>query len=93
MTAAGSEQGGRGSDGQIIDLHVHYYTHAYLDAVESAPSTRVYRREHDGRFVCSWRSGIALTVPQPHPGVAQRLELMVQSARNLADFLDKTRRT
>jgi aminocarboxymuconate-semialdehyde decarboxylase len=63
----------------IIDLHVHYYTDTYLNAVESASSTAVYRREHDGRFVCSWRSGVALTVPQPHPGVEQRLELMDQT--------------
>jgi aminocarboxymuconate-semialdehyde decarboxylase len=60
----------------IIDLHVHYYTETYLRAVETAPSTDVYRREHDGRFVCSWRSGVSLTVPQPHPGVAERLEMM-----------------
>jgi predicted TIM-barrel fold metal-dependent hydrolase len=60
----------------IIDMHVHYYTDTYLAAVESAPTTSIYRREHDGRFVCSWRSGVALTVPQPHPGIAQRLEMM-----------------
>ncbi|HEX2154619.1 MAG TPA: amidohydrolase family protein [Acidimicrobiia bacterium] len=60
----------------IVDLHVHYYTDAYLNAVENAASTDVYRREHDGRFVCNWRGGVALTVPQPHPGVAQRLEMM-----------------
>lgn len=59
-----------------IDLHVHYYTETYLQAVEGAPSTDVYRRRHDGRFVCHWRGGVALTVPQPHPGVAQRLEMM-----------------
>jgi aminocarboxymuconate-semialdehyde decarboxylase len=60
-------------------MHVHYYTDAYLQAVEQAPSTTVYRREHDGRFVCSWRSGVALTVPQPHPDVERRLEMMEQS--------------
>lgn len=60
----------------IVDLHVHFYTDTYLEAVEAAPTTSVYRREHDGRFVCSWRSGVALTVPQPHPGIAQRLEMM-----------------
>ncbi len=64
------------SASDIVDLHVHYYTDTYLKAVEESPSTSVYRREHDGRFVCSWRSGVALTVPQPHPGVEQRLELM-----------------
>jgi aminocarboxymuconate-semialdehyde decarboxylase len=63
----------------IIDMHVHFYTDTYLAAVETAPTTTVYRREHDGRFVCSWRSGVALTVPQPHPGVAQRLEMMDQA--------------
>lgn len=63
----------------IIDLHVHHYTDSYLAAVESAPTTSVYRRETDGRYVCSWRGGIALTVPQPHPGVAQRLEMMDQT--------------
>ena len=74
----GRATGGSGANG-MVDLHVHYYTDAYLQAVESAPSTTVYRREHDGRFVCTWRSGVALTVPQPHPGVEQRLELMDQS--------------
>jgi predicted TIM-barrel fold metal-dependent hydrolase len=59
-----------------IDLHTHFYTETYLRAVEEAPSTSVYRREADGRFVCSWRGGVALTVPQPHPGIEQRLEMM-----------------
>ena len=63
----------------VIDLHVHYYTDTYLQAVEDAASTDVYRREHDGRFVCNWRSGVALTVPQPHPGIEQRLEMMDES--------------
>lgn len=60
----------------VIDLHVHYYTDHYLRAVEEAPSTEVYRRPEDGRYVAIWRGGVALTVPQPHPGVAQRLEMM-----------------
>jgi aminocarboxymuconate-semialdehyde decarboxylase len=63
----------------IIDLHVHYYTNSYLAAVENAPTTTVYRRQTDGRYVCSWRGGVALTVPQPHPGVAERLEMMDQT--------------
>lgn len=60
----------------IIDFHVHYYTDSYLEAVEGADTTRITRREHDGRFVCTWHDGIALTVPQPHPGISERLELM-----------------
>ena len=76
--AVDQERGDSGSPG-IVDLHVHYYTDTYLRAVEDAPSTAVYRREHDGRFVCNWRSGVALTVPQPHPGVERRLELMDQT--------------
>lgn len=63
----------------MIDLHVHYYTDRYLQAVEDAPSTRVYRRPEDGRYVALWRSGVALTVPQPHPGVSERLEMMEKS--------------
>lgn len=63
----------------VIDLHVHYYTDRYLQAVEEAPSTRVYRRPEDGRYVAVWRSGVALTVPQPHPGVSERLEMMEKS--------------
>lgn len=63
----------------VIDLHVHYYTDRYLQAVEEAPSTRVYRRPEDGRYVALWRSGVALTVPQPHPGVSERLEMMEES--------------
>ena len=64
--------------GDIIDLHVHYYTDGYLAALEGADTIRITRREHDSRFVCTWREGIALTVPQPHPGAAQRLEMMDQ---------------
>ncbi|HEX9763289.1 MAG TPA: amidohydrolase family protein [Acidimicrobiia bacterium] len=63
----------------IIDLHTHHYTDTYLKAVEDAPTTTVYRREADGRFVCSWRGGVALTVPQPQPGIEQRLEMMDQA--------------
>jgi predicted TIM-barrel fold metal-dependent hydrolase len=29
--------------------------------------------------VALWRSGVALTVPQPHPGVSERLEMMEKS--------------
>jgi predicted TIM-barrel fold metal-dependent hydrolase len=61
----------------VIDLHTHFYTARYLNAVEAAPTTTVYRRE-DGRFVARWQGGVALTVPQPHPGVAERLEMMDQ---------------
>lgn len=61
---------------RVVDLHTHFYTDGYLKAVEAAPSTDVYRREADGRFVCRWQRGVALTVPQPHPGVSQRLEMM-----------------
>jgi aminocarboxymuconate-semialdehyde decarboxylase len=60
---------------RVVDLHTHFYTDGYLKAVEAAPSTDVYRRG-DGRFVCRWQGGVALTVPQPHPGVPQRLEMM-----------------
>jgi aminocarboxymuconate-semialdehyde decarboxylase len=60
----------------VIDLHVHYYTDFYLQAVEEAATTRVYRRPEDGRLVAIWREGVALTVPQVHPGVSQRLEMM-----------------
>ena len=60
----------------VIDLHVHYYTKDYLAAVEEAPSIQVYRRPADGRFVATWRGGVALTVPQPHPGISERLEMM-----------------
>ncbi|MGE0779353.1 amidohydrolase family protein [Mycolicibacterium sp.] len=60
---------------RVVDLHTHFYTDGYLKAVEDAPNTEVYRRG-DGRFVCRWQGGVALTVPQPHPGVAQRIEMM-----------------
>ena len=43
--------------GDIIDLHVHYYTDGYLAALEGADTTRITRREHDSRLVCRWRSG------------------------------------
>ena len=63
----------------VIDLHVHYYSEGYLRAVEEADSTKVYRRSEDGRYVALWRSGVALTVPQPHPGIPERLEMMEKS--------------
>jgi predicted TIM-barrel fold metal-dependent hydrolase len=60
---------------RVVDMHTHYYTDGYLKAVEAASTTDVYRRD-DGRFVCRWQGGVALTVPQPHPGVSQRVEMM-----------------
>jgi predicted TIM-barrel fold metal-dependent hydrolase len=60
---------------RVVDMHTHYYTDGYLKAVEAASTTDVYRRG-DGRFVCRWQGGVALTVPQPHPGVSQRVEMM-----------------
>lgn len=60
---------------EVIDLHVHYYSDNYLTAVRQALTVDAYYRE-DGRFVARWNGGVALTVPQPHPGVAQRLEMM-----------------
>jgi predicted TIM-barrel fold metal-dependent hydrolase len=59
----------------VIDLHVHYYTDHYVEAVENAPTISTYRRG-DGRLVAKWRSGVALTVVDPHPGPAQRVEMM-----------------
>lgn len=61
----------------VVDMHVHYYTETYLRAIQEAPTTRTYRRD-DGRIVTLWRGGVALTVPQPHPGVAERIEMMDQ---------------
>jgi len=61
---------------RIVDMHVHYYTDEYLAAIESASSVTTYRRPADGRFVALWNNGVALTVPQPHPGISQRLEMM-----------------
>ena len=59
----------------LIDLHVHYYTDTYVEAVKSAGSISTYRRQ-DGRLVAKWRSGVALTVVDPHPGPQERLEMM-----------------
>lgn len=67
----------------VIDLHVHYYTDGYLAAVEEAPAVQVYRRPEDGRFVALWRGGVSLTVPQPHPGISERLEMMDQSGLSM----------
>lgn len=61
----------------IFDLHVHYYTDHYLQAVENAPSISTYRRG-DGRLVAKWRHGVALTVVNPHPGPEERIEMMDQ---------------
>lgn len=60
---------------RVIDLHVHYYTDSYVDAVKDAETVNTYRRE-DGRLVAKWRSGVALTVVDPHPGPTERLEMM-----------------
>ena len=59
----------------IIDMHVHYYLPEYLEAVRAADAFDVYTRD-DGRIVVLWRGGVNLTVPQPHPGVEERLEMM-----------------
>lgn len=59
----------------VIDLHVHYYTDTYVSAITSADSIRTYRRQ-DGRLVAKWRSGVALTVVDPHPGPEERIEMM-----------------
>lgn len=61
----------------IIDLHIHYYVQEYVDAILAAPSLDTYVRD-DGRIVALWRGGVAIAIPQPHPGIAQRLELMEQ---------------
>lgn len=63
--------------GTAVDLHVHYYTDDYVDAVKGADTIRNYRRA-DGRLVALWRSGVALTVVDPHPGPEQRIEMMDQ---------------
>lgn len=59
----------------VIDLHVHYYTDSYVAAILSADSISTYRRG-DGRLVALWRSGVALTVVDPHPGPSERIEMM-----------------
>jgi len=60
----------------IVDFHTHFYSTLYLTALEGAESTEVWRRAHDNRLICRWRGGVTLTVPQPHPGVNERLEMM-----------------
>lgn len=59
----------------MIDLHVHYYSDQYLQAVQNASTISTYRRG-DGRLVAKWRNGVVLTVVDPHPGPAQRVEMM-----------------
>jgi aminocarboxymuconate-semialdehyde decarboxylase len=59
----------------VIDLHVHYYTKEYVSAITNADTIQTYRRQ-DGRLVAKWRSGVALTVVDPHPGPAERIEMM-----------------
>lgn len=59
----------------VVDLHVHYYTDRYVESVVSADSVSTYRRQ-DGRLVAKWRSGVALTVVDPHPGPEERVEMM-----------------
>lgn len=59
----------------IVDFHVHYYVPEYIEAIRSASSLKTYIRE-DGRIVALWRGGVALAIPQPHPSVAQRIEMM-----------------
>lgn len=60
---------------EIVDLHVHFYTDTYVSAVKDAETVYKYRRE-DGRLVAKWRSGVALTVVDPHPGPQERVEMM-----------------
>jgi predicted TIM-barrel fold metal-dependent hydrolase len=61
----------------VVDLHVHYYTDDYVNAILSADTISTYRRQ-DGRLVAKWRSGVALTVVDPHPGPEERVEMMDQ---------------
>jgi aminocarboxymuconate-semialdehyde decarboxylase len=63
-------------DQRVVDMHVHYYTDTYLAALDASPHIETYRREHDGRFVARRPGGVTLTVPQPHPGIPERLEMM-----------------
>lgn len=60
---------------RVVDLHVHYYTDDYVSAILDADSISTYRRG-DGRLVAKWRSGVALTVVDPHPGPEERVEMM-----------------
>ena len=62
----------------IVDVHVHHYTDDYLTTLEAAAGVETYRRPADGRFVARWNGGVALTVPQPHPTLEQRLDMMDQ---------------
>lgn len=59
----------------IVDMHAHYYLPEYVEAVRSSDAFEVYIRE-DGRIVVLWKGGVTLTVPQPHPGPAERIEMM-----------------
>jgi len=59
----------------VVDLHVHYYTDDYVSAILSADTIDTYRRG-DGRLVAKWGSGVGLTVVDPHPGPAERVEMM-----------------
>ena len=59
----------------IVDMHAHYYLPEYVEAVRSSDAFEVYIRE-DGRIVVLWKGGGTLTVPQPHPGPAERIEMM-----------------
>lgn len=59
----------------VVDLHVHYYTDEYVAAILGADTISTYRRG-DGRLVAKWRSGVALTVVDPHPGPDERVEMM-----------------
>lgn len=59
----------------MIDLHVHYYPDTFVEAIQHAPTIDTYRRE-DGRIIARWNGGVALAVPQPHPAIDQRLEVM-----------------
>ena len=59
----------------IIDMHVHYYLPEYVEALRSSEALDAYIRG-DGRIVVLWRGGVTMTIPQPHPGVSERIEMM-----------------
>lgn len=59
----------------IVDMHVHYYLPEFVEAVRASDAFETYIRD-DGRVVVLWRGGVTLTVPQPHPDVAERIEMM-----------------